>query len=313
VIANWNEVEAEEIDKGPLGFAAYDLGEAAGTVDVGVTRYKIRPGKQSSPVHVELAEEEIFFVLGGSGFAWQCGATHEIGPRDCIVHRVAEETHTFIAGDDGLDLLAFGERADAHATYLPRAKVVRMGVTVDVSQGPHPWDREAAAGDLELPDPSPRPDTIVNLDELEPDYAEDDGRWVVMARKAGAVRTGLNWGRLEEGTAGAQPHCHSTDEEIFVVLEGAGTLELWPSPVQAERTPKEERRIRAGDVVSRPPSTGISHFFRGGSGGLTFIAYGTRRPNDVCFYPRSNKIYWRGLGLVARLEPVPYEDGEAED
>ena len=313
MISNWDDVEPEEIDKGPLGFTAYDLGEAAGTVDVGVTRYKIGPGKQSSPVHVELAEEEIFFVLGGSGLAWQSGVTHEIGPGDCIVHRVAEDTHTFIAGDDGLDLLAFGERADPHATYLPRAKVVRMGVTVDVSQGPHPWDREASAGELELPEPSPRPDTIVNVDALEPEYASDDGRWVVMARNAGSARTGLNWGYLADGKAGASPHCHSADEEIFVVLEGEGTLELWPSPVQAERTQKEERRIRAGDVISRPPSTGISHFFRGGPGGLTFLAYGTRRPNDVCYYPRSNKIYWRGLGLIARLEPLSYDDGEPED
>ena len=43
---------------------------------------------------------------------------------------------------------------------------------------------------------------------------------------------------------------------------------------------------------------------------MTFLAYGTRRPNDVCYYPRSNKIFWRGLGLIARLEPLDYDDGE---
>jgi len=46
---------------------------------------------------------------------------------------------------------------------------------------------------------------------------------------------------------------------------------------------------------------------------MTFLAYGTRRPDDVCYYPRPNKIYWRGLGLIARLEPLDYDDGEAED
>jgi uncharacterized cupin superfamily protein len=54
----------------------------------------------------------------------------------------------------------------------------------------------------------------------------------------------------------------------------------------------------------------MSHFFRAGPEGMTFLAYGTRRPNDVCYYPRSNKIYWRGLGLIARLEPLKYDDGE---
>jgi hypothetical protein len=46
---------------------------------------------------------------------------------------------------------------------------------------------------------------------------------------------------------------------------------------------------------------------------MTYLAYGTRRPNEVCYHPRSNKIYWRGLGLIARLEPLDYDDGEPED
>ena len=40
------------------------------------------------------------------------------------------------------------------------------------------------------------------------------------------------------------------------------------------------------------------------------LAYGTRRPNDVCYYPRSNKISFRGLGLIARLDDLAYDDGE---
>ncbi|MFZ0378470.1 MAG: hypothetical protein WCD11_10560 [Solirubrobacteraceae bacterium] len=47
-----------------------------------------------------------------------------------------------------------------------------------------------------------------------------------------------------------------------------------------------------------------------GYGGLTYLAYGMRDPADICFYPRSNKIAIRGLGLVARLERLDYWDGE---
>jgi uncharacterized cupin superfamily protein len=68
--------------------------------------------------------------------------------------------------------------------------------------------------------------------------------------------------------------------------------------------------LRRGHVVARPPGTRISHCFRAGSGGLTYVAYGTREPHDVCFYPRSNKIFFRGLGLIGRLEPLAYSDGE---
>ena len=67
---------------------------------------------------------------------------------------------------------------------------------------------------------------------------------------------------------------------------------------------------RAPFAGSRPAGTGISHGLRAGEPGLTFLAYGTRRPDDVCYYPRSNKIYFRGLGLIARLEDLDYDDGE---
>jgi hypothetical protein len=43
------------------------------------------------------------------------------------------------------------------------------------------------------------------------------------------------------------------------------------------------------------------------------LIYGTRRPNDMCWYPRSNKIAWRGLGVIGRIEALEYDDGEPED
>jgi uncharacterized cupin superfamily protein len=57
-------------------------------------------------------------------------------------------------------------------------------------------------------------------------------------------------------------------------------------------------------VISRPASTARSHCLRTGDSSMTYLADGTREPNDVCYYPCSNTIFWRGLGLVARLEPL---------
>jgi uncharacterized cupin superfamily protein len=138
---------------------------------------------------------------------------------------------------------------------------------------------------------------------------------VLLARQAGAQHAGVNFGRLEPGHDGAAPHCHSADEELFVFLEGAASFELWPSPraVLEEQKEKETIEVRVGHVISRPPSSGVSHSLRASGQGASFLVYGTRRPNDVCYYPRSNKIYWRGLGLVARLEPLAYDDGEPEE
>ena len=108
-----------------------------GSKEIGVARLKLDPGGRSSPVHVELDEEEIFYVLAGSGLSWQDGKTYEVRAGDTIVHRVAEEDHTLIAGPGGLDVLAFGERTNATASYLTRAGVLRMDATVKVAEDRH--------------------------------------------------------------------------------------------------------------------------------------------------------------------------------
>ena len=63
-------------------------------------------------------------------------------------------------------------------------------------------------------------------------------------------------------------------------------------------------------MIARPPSSREAHALRAGDGGLTYLAYGTRVAGDICYYPRSNKVSFRGLGLIGRLEPLDYWDGE---
>jgi uncharacterized cupin superfamily protein len=187
-----------------------------------------------------------------------------------------------------------------------------MDATVKVAEDRHPWDLEADAGELELPEPSPRPATIVHRDELE---GEHGGAVKDLASAAGSERTGLNWVALPPGEEGAPPHCHSLEEEIFVVLDGSGVLELMPTPGAFRLNPaveKEVHQLRAGHVVSRPAATRIAHYLRAEDETFTFLAYGTRRNNDIVYYPRSNKINFRGVGIIARLESLDYYDGEPE-
>ena len=116
----------------------------------------------------------------------------------------------------------------------------------------------------------------------------------------------FGWGREGEGL--------TAEEEAFVVLEGDGTLELWPSPVAASRgAQRETHELRAGHVIARPPGTRISHFIKAGPNGMTCLLYGTREPNDICYYPRSNKIFLRGVGVIGRIESLDYWDGEPRE
>lgn len=289
-----------------------DLGSAAGSVTAGVNRVEILPGRRSTPVHSEGEEEEIFYVLGGTGLSWQEGETFDVRAGDCLVHLAGRQTHTLVAGPDGLDVLAFGMRAYAEMGYLPRAGVMRHGrATIDLSPDDrHPWEREAAAGELELPPPSPRPARIVNVADLPADGRH--GKTVAsdhreLAGAAGSKRTGLNHHAVPPGMLNVPPHCHSAEEEIFVVLEGNGTLELTPSPRSATRgVESSAHAVWTGSVVARPAGTGVAHAFRAGADGLKLLAYGTRDPNDICYYPRSRKISWRGVGVIARVDHVEY-------
>ena len=72
----------------------------------------------------------------------------------------------------------------------------------------------------------------------------------------------------------------------------------------------EEIPVRRGHVVARPPATRIAHQLRAGAKGLTYLAYGTREPNDIAYYPRSGKVSLRGVGVMGRIEPLGYWDGE---
>ena len=122
-VTHWDEVEPRRRDVGHLVGTWRDLGTAVGTQGVGVNRIDVDPGKWSTPAHVEGADEEIFFVLEGSGHSWQDGAVYEVASGDCLVHLPQEEAHTLRAGPDGLSVLAFGHRALHGNTVLPRAGV----------------------------------------------------------------------------------------------------------------------------------------------------------------------------------------------
>ncbi len=310
MIAHWDEVEWQRREKGEMAADWQRLGDAAGTQRVGVNRVRIEPGRLSTPPHSHGASEEIVYVLGGSGLSWQDEAVYEIGPGDCIVHLADHEEHTLRGGPEGLEVLIYGTRHPTELGWLPRSQAIRLGWPWVQGRTDDPWEVEAQADPLEFGEPSARPQNIVNVG----DPPDGEGKvWKELADSAGSVQTGLSWLRLEPGELGAPPHCHSADEEAFVILEGDGTLELWPSPRAASRGRKrEDVAVRAGHVVSRPAGTGIGHAFRAGEDGMTMLLYGTREPNDIAYYPRSNKINWRGIGVIGRVEHLDYWDGEPE-
>jgi uncharacterized cupin superfamily protein len=309
-LAHWDDVETHRRAKGEMDATWQLLGRAAGTKGVGVNRVRVAPGKLPTPPHSHGASEEVYFVLGGAGLAWQDGAVHQVRPGDCVIQTADHFEHTFIAGPDGLDYLVYGTRHPTEIGWLPRSRAIRIGWPWVEGRDDDPWDVEAGLPPLEVGDPAPRPDNILNVDEVELE------RWgaavtAPLATQERSELAGFHWERIEPGGTGAPPHCHSEEEEVFVMLEGDGTLELWPSPRAASQgAEREDIPLRAGHVVARPPGERIGHAFRAGPAGLTMLIYGTRKPNDMTYNPRSNVINFRGLGVIGRIEHLDYRDGE---
>ena len=286
------------------------LGDAAGCKGFGLNRVRVEPGRLPTPPHSHGQSEEIFYVLAGDGLLWQDEAVCEIRAGDTIVEVANHYEHTMQAGPNGLDYLVFGTRHPVEYGWLPRSRAVRLSWPWVEGRTDDPWDVEAEVGELEFAEPGERPSNVVAFDDVPFD---DDGD-KLLAEAAGSQHTGLNWIRREAARRGSVPHCHSLESEAFVVLEGSGTLELWPTPLAAERgAERESHELRPGHVVARPPATRIAHSIVAGPDGITYLAYGTREPNDICYYPRSNKVYFRGVGLMTRVQHLDYLDGEPAD
>ncbi len=93
---HWDDVEPNPDEEGHFAATWRFLGRAGGAKDYTVNRIDIVPNRWSTPAHVE--DEEIFYVLRGSGLSWQDGEVYEVREGDCIVHRAGREAHTLRAG-----------------------------------------------------------------------------------------------------------------------------------------------------------------------------------------------------------------------
>ena len=195
-LAHWDDVEQHRRAKGEMDATWQRLGDAAGTKGVGLNRVRVAPGKLPTPPHSHGASEEVYYVLGGSGLAWQDDQVHEVRPGDCVIHRADELEHTFVAGPEGLDYLVFGTRHPTEIGWLPRSGAVRFGWPWAEGRADDPWDREAEAPPLEYGEPAARPPNILNVDEVELE------RWA-RPRHDGAARDprALRPGRLPLGAA----------------------------------------------------------------------------------------------------------------
>ena len=140
----------------------------------------------------------------------------------------------------------------------------------------------------------------------EPLYDAEGSR---LARGTAAKKLGASFDILAPGKCGCPYHLHHAQEEMFVVLEGSGTLR-----VAGERLP-----IKAGDTIFIPPGPEYPHqIINTSDAPLKYLSISTMEAPEICEYPDSGKYLAEGsLGsdkpfeVIARLaQSLDYWDGE---
>ncbi len=277
------------------------LGEASSADRLGVAVIEIPPGKHPTPAHSHIDEDELFIVLEGSGLSYQTSGskdvrTYEIGIDDILLHESSGDSHTLIAGEEGLKVLVLAEGSRTHLTWLPRAKQFWIGPRWTPTDLPPPFIAEAKLGPLDVPAPeSERPSMIRNLSEL-PLEEGSEGKLAWATRDIRTKRLVLAHDAMPPDCHNTDLHFHSVREECWFVRGGGGIA----------RIGEEGHELRAGSFWLRRPDGGVGHRIEVGPDGMDLITMGDLLPGDLCVYPEKGSMK-PARGIEIPIVPFPGE------
>lgn len=146
-------------------------------------------------------------------------------------------------------------------------------------------------------------DASLEHETEEPKYESLCAR---LARGTAAQQLGVSIDIVPSGKRSCPYHFHHAQEEMFIILEGTGTLR-----VAGEMLP-----IRAGDIAFIPPGPEYPHHILNTSDApLKYLSISTRDSPEICEYPDSGKYlaYVKGgafNGLQRKENNLDYWDGE---
>lgn len=154
---------------------------------------------------------------------------------------------------------------------------------------------------------------VLNLDELtEFEVSDNDKfgeRYARVAEKIGAIDLGYSLSIVPPGKRACPFHNHRINEEMFLILEGTGTL----------RFGAEEYPLKPHDIIACPPGDrSVAHqIINTGDTELKYLSLSTNKPFEICEYPDSDKVLaWSEspggpIRHITKLESsVDYFEGE---
>ncbi|MBL8330038.1 MAG: cupin domain-containing protein [Rubrivivax sp.] len=153
-----------------------------------------------------------------------------------------------------------------------------------------------------------RAQLIRNWDEVPRETLERAPRFAScfasLAAGTAARKLGASVDTVPPGSTSCPYHYHLAQEEMFVLLQGEGTL----------RVAGERLAVRAGDVIFIPSGPVYPHHLINTSQApLTYLSIGTQERPEICGYPDSGKLYASHPGARLLQKPennLDYWEGE---
>lgn len=128
---------------------------------------------------------------------------------------------------------------------------------------------------------------FVNLDELDNFEENSQGskygeKYAPISDLIGAKKLGYSLSIVPPGKRVCPFHNHQVNEEMFLILEGEGTL----------RFGDQEYSIKKHDIIACPPGgREVAHqIINTSKKNLKYLCLSTNEDVEVCEYPDSNKV-----------------------
>jgi uncharacterized cupin superfamily protein len=297
---------------------------------IGVSIEELEPGRQSTPAHYHIFEEEHVYVLDGA-LSVRIGAeSYDMAAGDYVCFPAGQKAGHCLINTSGATCryVIVGEHnPNEVAVFTDSNKVLVRALgsraIFDLAARRGYWDGEdtglprneglpsAAAGDAPGSPVKPKPPISsgdVPWDEEGPGEGTRFGgrsKHLTYAVVGSDYHVGMLIEAPAPGRRLAPRHYHMLEEEHALILEGRVSLLLGD----------ERYDMTAGDYVCFPAGQPVGHsFMNSGTGPCSYLMIGERNPNDVCVYPDSNKVGVNGLrtrGAIFDMAAVKgYWDGE---
>ena len=125
---------------------------------------------------------------------------------------------------------------------------------------------------------------IIHVDSVETSELSHGDSFSAQFGRVGPLlgmnKMGCTLVELEPGKKAWPYHLHYGAEEVFIILEGSGSI----------RYDGSNHDIKAGDIIFTPSGEGTAHQIVNSSNEkLRYLALSTMQSPDICYYPDSGK------------------------